>query len=252
MSAGRRRLDQALEALIMEGADFVTREFLARDADAPRRSDLTSAYQSWYSRALPFVHQVLPERYAEFVELYRPGGRARIDRESYAIADYLAGVQVTGGTKDDPAFDPKLAFGQKLGTQVAILGSGRDRLDSILTDIETELHAPLLDAQLRAAGGLLESGYPRAAAAAAGVALVVHLRWVADRRSVRVLGEAPSIADVNDHLKDADVYGVEEWRRIERLADVHRDTTAAGTASPPPAQVVELLDGARRAIKTVF
>jgi hypothetical protein len=55
-----------------------------------------ASYQSWYSRALPVVKQVAPDRYAEFVGLYITDRKGKpIDYLSYTISDYLLGVTIT-------------------------------------------------------------------------------------------------------------------------------------------------------------
>jgi hypothetical protein len=90
-------------------------EFQKRQRDKPKRTqpdktapggksrkpeqtvDFRTAYQRWYSQALAVIEQLLPERYDEFRDLYRPEKRKEIDVTTYGIADYLAGVRVTRG-----------------------------------------------------------------------------------------------------------------------------------------------------------
>lgn len=54
------------------------------------------AYQRWYSRALPVVEQLLPDRYEEFHRLYMPERPPKeLDAITYTISHYLAGIAVS-------------------------------------------------------------------------------------------------------------------------------------------------------------
>jgi len=52
-------------------------------------------YESWYSEALVLIKQVLPERLADFVILYKNDKRKEINFLTYTVSDYQIGLQTT-------------------------------------------------------------------------------------------------------------------------------------------------------------
>ena len=102
---------------------------------------LEADYQSWFSRACPVVRHVLPDRYAEFVELYQLEKRKQIDFSTYTIKDYLLGLTVTDRSFGMEVVNPLSAFLSKYQQQLCILHSALPRLNSRLSDIEGVLQA---------------------------------------------------------------------------------------------------------------
>lgn len=128
-------------------------------------------YQRWYSVALRVVEQLLPDRYAEFRELYR------LDKEpkeltwtSYRISNYVHGTVVKDGLERE-VFDAHQSAMTKFGDQIAILASAQSRLDTLLADIEGTLESTLLDDELDPGRELLKSKHLRSAGIVAGVVL---------------------------------------------------------------------------------
>ncbi len=67
-------------------------------------------YKSWYTRALPVVRQLLPERYEEFQEQYRQDKREEFSPLTYTISDYFLGFNQKNALKGKETFDIESAF----------------------------------------------------------------------------------------------------------------------------------------------
>lgn len=90
-----------------------------------RKPEFMREYNAWYSKGLPVMRQLLPERYDEFVGLYRSDRRGKpLDVTTCGIADYLAGIQVTRGYLSEPGFDSTSVALGKFKQQVEMLRSG--------------------------------------------------------------------------------------------------------------------------------
>jgi hypothetical protein len=99
----------------------------------------------------------------------------------------------------------------------------------------------------------LFSGQPlRAAGALAGVVLERHLQRVAGNHRVLPSKKNPTIADLNDPLREAGVYELPTWRKIQLMADIRNLCTHQKSVEPTTDQVNELIAGANTIIKTVF
>jgi hypothetical protein len=170
-------------------------------------------YQQWYSAALPVVSQLLPDRYEEFQRYYQNEKRKVFNWSSYTISDYLRASTPVGVNGELTAY-------MALNVQVDIVAAAKRRLGSRLADLKGILQAELFDSELSAAEDLAKKGHLRAAGAVAGVALERHLATVASAHAVRVRKAYPTIGDLNDLLKSADVYEVPTWRRIQHLGDI--------------------------------
>src|SRR5258708_37274425 len=99
-------------------------------------------YQSWYTATLPIIEQLLPDRYPEFVDYYKPKRKSNVQHYSaldFGIEDYLLGMRVTRGGID--VLNGKSIFGLKFKCQVDILKSAVNRLESKLADIRGTFEA---------------------------------------------------------------------------------------------------------------
>lgn len=223
------------------------------DAAASSKKDLPlhQSYHSWYTKALPVVRQVLPDRYPEFVEQYKLDKRKEIDFLSYTISDYLLGLRVTRGYYKEEVVNPWAAFAAKFQQQILVLRSCADRIESALSDILGTLRAELFDNELDAARDLHKKGHPRAAGALAGVTLERHLASVSVNHQVRLTKRDPSIADYNEALKKAEVLDIPNWRFIQRLADIRNLAVHFKERDPTNDEIEELLTGVEKAVKTI-
>jgi hypothetical protein len=214
--------------------------------------DFDAEYQAWYSLALRVVEQVLPDRCGEFRELHRLDKRPReLDLATYSISDYLQGIRVMRAYLGEEEFSGWQVAFTKLGVQLNIVRSAADRLDSVLADITGLVESALFDDELAAARELVKSGYLRSAGVVAGVLLERHLKRLLGNHSVP-FRRKPQIASMNDALKDASVYGVPEWRRIQHLGDLRNLCGHDGAAEPTLQNVEDLIAGVQTVTASVF
>jgi hypothetical protein len=232
MSSVGERIRKELEVLVEQGSELVAE--LDKEGDAKFRFE----YQSWYTRALPVVEQLLPERLAEFTRLYED------KKASYDIADYL--------TAPVPTLIQINAAHMKFIQQYWILNSAQTRLDDILTNIQGLVQAEILDNELDAATELWRAQHIRSAGTLAGVVLERHLAKVCSSRNLKSPKRKPTLADWNDVLKNANVYDTPTWRGIQRLTDIRNLCAHPGDRDPTREEVDELIRGVERITKTIF
>ena len=210
-----------------------------------------SEYQHWYSEAKALIRQLLPDRLADFVRYYeKPRTRKNITSESYRIEDYLQGLSLKtySGKKIVGPEDAIPHFRQ----QLAILKAARARFKSSLFDIRQLVMADLFDSELGAAEELVKKKFLRAAGAVAGVVLEKHLAQVCSNHSVKISKKSPSINDLNELLKKANVVDVEQWRFIQHLGDIRNLCDHNKTKEPTAEQVADLITGVDKTLKTLF
>ena len=228
MGEQAEEIRSALDDLIKEGFQLLK----CSDLDALRGS-----YQRWYTRSLPVVRQLLPDRVDDFILLYE--GTEKVPAIRYKLIGY--GYQDT-----IPA--------ENLQAQACILESAADRLEDRLSNLRGLLQADLFDSEIDAARHLADNGHFRAAGAVAGVVLEGHLRELTEKHQAKpkVIGNRkPTIADYNDALKAAEVFDILTWRGIQRLADIRNLCDHKDEKEPTPDQVADLIDGADKAAKTL-
>ncbi len=88
--------------------------------------------------------------------------------------------------------------------------------------------------------------------AMAGVVLEKHLRQVCSNHSVKISKKAPTINDLNDLLKAANVVDVPQWRLIQRLGDIRNLCDHNKKIDPTAEQVTDLIAGVAKTIKNLF
>lgn len=249
MTSTAERIAGEVKGLVTEGTDLLDHVRKEKPADV---LPFTARYHVWYTRALPAIRTLVPDRMEEFRRQYeRDGKRKTIDALNYVIEDYMHGLGAPTDLYDKPLFDTKTATFIKLNNQLGILSSCSSRLSDILANIKGVLQADLFDSELDAARHLLKNGHIRAAGAVAGVVLEGHLAQVCDNHGIKVLKKAPHINDFNEALKKAGVFDVPQWRRIQSLADIRNLCDHKKQREPTPDEVAELIDGVDKAIKTL-
>ncbi len=239
-------VQRELAGLITEGARLL-------EVGQQEKLDLATLaldYETWYTKALAAVTQLIPERRTEFVEAYRRDKRRDLSAENYTISDYLGGLSVSFGGR--PSFNTKAAFAAKILRQVAIVKAAADAAPSLLRDIRAVLLTELLDSDLDSSRELAKSGHLRAAGTMCGVALEAHLATVCQRRGLKVGKKNPTIADFNDLLKESRAYDVPTWRLIQRLSDIRNVCAHARDRDPTKEEVADLIAGTAKVIKEVF
>jgi len=136
--------------------------------------------------------------------------------------------------------------------QLAIVVSIRSRFESSLFDIRQLAQADLLDCELDAATELLKNKFFRAAGVVAGVVLEKHLVQVCDNHKVPVTKKNPTTSDLNDLLKNANVFDVPQWRTVQFQADIRNLCGHDRKTEPTAEQVKDLIAGVAKITKTVF
>lgn len=245
MSDSREAIRKELDSLLKQGDSFVEKQ---------RKGERVSTfeYQSWYTKALAVVRQLMPDRLNEFQALYKIENRKEIDFTNYSISDYFLGLRVSSVIYPEDAALPDTAFISRFHQQLAILKSAYTRLDSLLSDITGVLRADLFDNEIDAARSLLKAKHLRAAGTVAGVVLENHLSTVCDNHQIRIRKKNPTLADHNDSLKNEGILDVPTWRWIQRLGDIRNLCCHAKERDPSSEEVQELIDGVEKATKTIF
>jgi hypothetical protein len=266
MDTTKELLVKSVKDLVVEGKSFLTYAVLERQLENGTLSEKAKekldkkpykrfpiAYQLWYSKASITIKQILPDRYEEFIELYKSDRNIKaVDVITYTISNYLLGIRITRGSEKQPVFDVFTVFLTKLEQQVAMLESALVRLDSILSNIEGTLQARLFDDELSAAADLLKKGHLRSAGALTGVTLERHFTTVAQNHAITLGKKKPTIADFNELFKSNGIYDIPTYRFIQRLADIRNYATNSKGREPTKEEIDEMIKGADKILKTVF
>jgi hypothetical protein len=236
-----------LDELVREGTRILGQVQGAKKID---HFKLGLVYESWYTKALAAISQLIPQRQAEFVEAYRREKRRQVDAETYTIGDFLIGLSLDKAGQ--PVFDTKMNFAAKMLRQITIVQAALQTLPSVLRNVRGALLAELLDSDITTGRELLRSNHFRSAGAVAGVVLEKHFRAVAIQRGLTMMKKSPTIAEFNELLKEANVYDVPTWRLVQRLADIRNLCVHNKDREPTPDEVADLLNGVDKVIKEVF
>ena len=245
------KIKARLEELCARGGGLYLRLWYECDAAAFQKNEklletvkklprFADSYQSWYTEALELLRQTFPSRVDDFVGyLNPPKTRKEITWANYTISDALRNLRVTHGldvvVERDAAKSP-------MQQQVKIIESVRDGIDSVLVNLRSELQANLFDHDLDAARELNGKGYRRAAGMMAGVVIESHLRETADRHQIRPTAKNPTIATLNDALKEAGILGLQVWRRVQAVGDVRNQCGHKTATEPTKDDVARMID----------
>jgi hypothetical protein len=211
----------------------------------------SSAYNSWYSKCLPAIRTILPDRYTDFIEYYKNSKpRKNISYENYTISDYLINMIVT--RLGEETFSAKWAFIRKFNNQLSILKSALDRIDYVLSNIEGLLQADLFDGEISASKELFAKKHLRASGVLAGVVLEKHLKNVTETHKIAIAKKKPTLSDFNDSIKDKGIYDVPTWRQIQRLADIRNLCAHGNERDPTKDEIEEMISGVEKVIKNIF
>lgn len=210
-------------------------------------------YQNWYTEASALIRQLIPDRLAEFHDLYKGDGKRKATTaQTYHIQDWLNGVRSGKQYTGEKYYDDFGIILMRFSTQHAILEAVNTRFESSLHDIRQLVQADLFDSEVEAARELLKSGFLRAAGAVAGVVIEKHLAQVAANHAVVTKKQHPTISDFNDLLKNGNVLDVPAWRNIQRLGDLRNLCDHNKHREPTQDEIQELVDGVEKLTKTLF
>jgi hypothetical protein len=207
-------------------------------------------YQRWYTKALKAVVSLAPDRLNEFRGYYEiDPKRKSLGYGTYVIQDYIKGVAPSGYHYQD--FDTRQQTLQCFFNQLTIFVSLTERIESVLSNIEGELYAELQDNEIVVARQLAKISL-RAAGALLGVVIEGHLQKIAAAHGVKIAKKNPTISDLNDPLKAANVVDIPTWRKIAYLADLRNLCSHKKDSEPTKEQVEELIQGAEWITKNLF
>ncbi len=238
------KMKTEINALVQEGEKLCGSLFKYNEDD-DAYSYFLAGYEEWYTQAKNVVKVLSKERYDDFINLYSDKKRKEISVVNYTISDALRGISNAGKT-----FAPTTAY-MCLIRQCQILKACLKSFDSSIWDIQNVLQSDIFDTEIDAANHLLQRGFLRAAGAICGVVLEKHLKLVCANREIKINKKTPSISDYNDSLKD-EVYDTVEWRRLQRLGDIRNLCDHSKDREPTKDEVLELISGTERTIKTIF
>lgn len=207
-------------------------------------------YDTWYSEALLVVKQIIPDRLDDFIKQYKNEKRKNITSTTYGISDYLLAVEVTRGVYDIVANQASAI--PKMQNQCSILASSAKRFDSVLFDIQEVIQADIYDSELTAAKDLVIKGFMRGGGAITGVVLEKHLGHVCALHGLKPKKKNPSISDFNQTLKDSNIIDIAMWRFIQHLGDIRNLCDHSKERDPTKDDVLGLVEGVDKVIKTVF
>lgn len=205
----------------------------------PEKTRFGERYQTWYSRALPLMKQLAPDRYAEFQSFYAVDPRyAWRETGRHVIQDYLQGRGTYAQTM------------RCFTNQLDILKSVSDRLAWATPDTEEQLlRGQQLDL-LESARGLIKID-ERAAGVVAGSVLSAYLKQLAGKHHVKSRKSSPPPEEWVEALKEAKVFDVPAWSQATWLAEIQGRCYKEGQG-PTKLQVRDLIDGTRWLLTNVF
>ena len=209
-------------------------------------------YQIWYSRAYKVVEALGSERLEEFTSYYHiDPKRKTISTHNYVIQDYVKGIVTIPISKAPYRTDGNNIVRRRMINQLQILKSIESRIDSVFQDIKGHLLAEIQDSELKIADQLRKISL-RAAGALAGVILEGHLQRVTQNHNIPIRKKSPTIADLNDPLKNKGVYDNPTWRKIQLLADIRNLCSHKKNREPTDDEVGDLITGVNTVIKSIF
>jgi hypothetical protein len=210
-------------------------------------------YQKWYTEACAVLKQLIPDRLAEFIQLYCGDGKKNeFNAETYHIQNWLNGLDSAEDYFGKREFSGLAVITMRFDTQRQILKSAEARFESSLFDMAQLVRADLFDSELDASRELTKQGFLRAAGAVVGVVIEKHLSQVCVNHNVAIKKKDPTINDFNDALKNATVLDVPGMRHIQRLADIRNLCDHNKHRDPTKDEVTELINGADKLCKTLF
>lgn len=166
------------------------------------------------------------------------------------MEDYLQNLTVTASFGEKKV-GPEAAINQ-FEQQLNILKSIKKRFESSLFDIRQLMQADLFDSEIDAARELNKKKFIRGAGAIVGVVLEKHLAEVLNNHDIKITKKNPSISDLNDKLKSAEVYDTPTWRKIQHLGDIRNLCDHNKEREPKKEEVDDLIIGVDAIIKTIF
>ena len=277
MSEKNKKFGEELDALIAEGKDLLiaitydctseqdrdfifqklvelhdyNKEIYEKKVEVINDFLFIKSYESWYSKAHAVIKQVLPGRLADFIWYYRyPHERKSINYSNYMIHDYLQDLEITNGL-NEIIVNGSAAI-PKFQQQLCIINAAKDALNSILIDIRADLQADLFNTEIDAANALMKEEQLRAAGAICGVVLEKHLGHVCNTHNIRIMKKNPSINVFISNLYSSKIITTAQQHFIQSLAATRNICCHAKDREPNKNEVVDLIEGTSKILKTIF
>ena len=259
-----KNLESELESISSEGKSVLLAAIKAEQERKKQKGDarhigttIRGDYQKWYTKVVPVVQLLAPERVGEFVEQYKFDRRKEMEVTNYGISDFLMGYGAPTYLDSETfayeqQFDPFTIFFTRIEHQLSILDSLFGKFEHAVTNLESVLHASLMDGELGAASSLAKNGHLRASGAVAGVVLESHLKSTCGRHAISMRKKNPGISDFNDKLKESGAIDVPMWRLVQRLGDIRNLCAHSKDRDPTPDEVRDLISGTEKVISEVF
>jgi hypothetical protein len=241
----KESISKEIEGLFNEGRELI-RAFQKED----EKENFPYEYQIWYTKSLRVVEILAPDRYAEFKSYYEVDPKRKsLGYSTYVIQDYLKCVAPS--SYYFPDFDTRQQTVENAFNQLTILNSLRERIDSVLANIDNELLSEIQDAELETARQLSKISL-RAAGSLVGAVIENHLKKLAKNHGIKSRKKHPTINDFNDPLKNEGVFDTPTWRKVSYLADIKNICSHKKDEDPTKEQINELIEGANWLIKNTF
>ena len=241
----KETISKEISTLYEEGSKLV-KAFQVKD----KEPNFYYEYQSWYTKSLRVVEVLAYDRYAEFKSYYEIDPKRKgLGYGTYVIQDYLKGVRPGSYQLQD--FDTRQETTRNVFNQLTILNSLRERIDSVLANIDSELLSAIQDSELETANQLAKTSL-RAAGALVGVVIENHLQKLAKSHGIKSRKKHPTISDLNDPLKNEGVFDIPTRRKVTYLADIRNIYSHEKDVEPSKEQIRELIEGANWLVKNTF
>lgn len=251
----KEKIREELKKLIEKGLEILEKEqkknFIFSDT-LNHYPELIIDYQTWYTSAISVVKRLLPSRLDEFIDMYKGSTLKMLDVYTYRIEHYLTGFKVHT-TSTTRRFSPEKSFGMfksRFTSQIGILKSIENNLNKILFNIDSFLEGEMFDDELEAAEYLLENNLYRPAGVLAAVVIERHLKKFAKTHEKTIPPKA-TLGQINEILKDT-YEEPKHFLKIKLLNELRILCSHDKKKEPTKEDIVELIDGAKKVISTIF
>lgn len=99
---------------------------------------------------------------------------------------------------------------------------------------------------------MAKKGFVRGGGAIAGVVLEEHLGHVCSLHNLNSRKKHPTISDFYQLFKDNSIIDISQWRFIQHFGDLRNQCVHNNDREPTKQEVVELVEGVEKVIKTIF
>lgn len=226
---------------------YTQTEFESRKKKLKKYAEINfdEKYQKWYSKTLAIIKIVLPGRQKEFELLYRAANeRKQLTLLNYTISDAIRGMQ----TRDKSI--TAYAASDLLKTQINIVKSLREVLESRLNEIKNLLEFDVFEKEIDSARYLLKNKYVRSAGAICGVIIEKHLVNMLAAMNIVPSKKNPTINDLNEDLYKNDIIDLTQYKYLQYLGDIRNKCDHNKSVEPTKEEVEDLINGTDKIIKS--